>query len=107
MAKTELTLAQAKRIAGRVGARISVKKSTNPDDNLFEQLVVTIAGRQFRDLDGNERQTTFYVQTPLEAAHFAVMETAKHAHALVEVCKKAYVDEAAFWQAGFHGGDHG
>lgn len=101
MAKTEITLAQAKKIAGRVGARIAEDKA----DPSGRRLAVTISGRAFKDLDGNGVPTVFYVQSPLEAAHAAVIHTGQYCHALLEVCKKTYVDEQAFWQNEFHSED--
>ena len=98
--KTELTLQQAKRIAGRVGARI-VQNNNTGSEPVYE---VTIAGRSFKDLDGSQRLMLFYARSPLEAAHTAIVQTGAYCKALVEVCKRTYVDEDALWQSGFHGG---
>lgn len=96
MAKTEITLAQAKKIAGRVGARIA------PDRNDPSLLLVTIQGRSFKDLNGLQRQTVFAAQTPLEAAHTAVIQTGQHCHQLLELCKHTYVNEDVLFR---HWGD--
>ena len=87
MAKTEITLAQAKRIAGRVGARIT------PDKDNPGVFIVTISGRSFKDLNGEMRSTKFYASPALQAAHTAVIQTGAYCHALLELCKYTYVNE--------------
>lgn len=53
----------------------------------------------FRNLNGEIHQTTYYAQTPIEAAHIALIQTGQRCYDLLEVCKKTYVDEQAFWQS--------
>lgn len=80
-----MTLPNAKRIAGRVGARI-VAKGT--------EYLVTIAGRPIRDpVTGHISQMTFHSATPFEAAHEALIQTAIHSRALMELAKRIYVEE--------------
>lgn len=94
MAKTEITLAQAKRIAGKVGARIKAETDGDGPDHY----VVTIQGRAFTALNGVERPTVFFCLTPLEAAHTAVIQTGQHSTQLLELCKMTYVNEDVLFQ---------
>lgn len=90
-----LTLKDAKRIAGRVGARIQVfSEDTLPDSATQEvSYQVTIAGRSFRSVDGEEMGTVFWASTPREAAHVALVETGRFTTQLIRLCKQLYVDE--------------
>lgn len=81
----EMTLKEAKRIAGRVGARIV----ETPNKGIYE---IRIAGRPFENNRINH-SVVFHEQSLREAAKTAVLETGKHAKALYERAKQVYVEE--------------
>ena len=75
-----MTLKQAQRIAGKVGARIKAVPSG------FE---VTIPGRS---VSASGMTFTGGV-TPRQACHAAIIETGKHSQRVLDLCKKVYVEE--------------
>lgn len=81
--KTEMTLGQARRIARRVGARIVSREPAE------EGFTVTIPGRAI----AGESSMTRWASSPLHACHIALIETAKHAREVYELCKRVYVEE--------------
>jgi hypothetical protein len=86
-----MTLKQAQRIAGRVGARIRVVPDVATAGlEIFE---ITISGRTIKGQDGNDLPMLFTEHSPRAAAHCAVIRTGIHAQAVQNLCKKVYVEE--------------
>ena len=81
----EMSLKEAKRIAGRVGARI-VEKSVGQDHFVYE---VVLAGRSLKGVVENH----FTGRTPRDAAKLAVLETGRQARVLYDYAKQVYVEE--------------
>ena len=103
VADKELTFQQARRIAARVGARI--EEARDAAGVQAPTYRVTISGRSVKDLNDKATNMVFHAATPIEAAHRAIIETAKHAQLLVEICKLVYVNEDLLFRSNFHGGE--
>ena len=76
----EMSLKEAKRIAGRVGARIVEKPGL---------YTVILAGRAIEGVT----QTHFEVFSPRQAATCAVIETGRQAIILKDFAKQVYAEE--------------
>lgn len=95
-----MNIKTAKKIAGRVGARIEEFKfhESGSDNHVLiavHTLRITIPGRAI----GEEKMTISMPEgaTPRGAAHTAIVETGKHAQRLLSLCKKVYVEENLLW----------